>query len=45
MFTEEELKEYEKDFNEIGVMDNTEQQQILDFIYSFAVIAYDSYEC
>lgn len=45
MFTDEELKDYENDFNQLEVFDKEERKQILEFIYSFALMAYESSKC
>lgn len=44
MFTEKELLEYDKEFNKLKIETSQEQRkEILDFMYSLSVIAYEYY--
>lgn len=44
MFTEKELLEYDKEFNKLKIEISQEQRkEILDFMYSLSVIAYEYY--
>lgn len=42
MFTEDEIKEYNKLFCEIGLTDETTQKIILEFLYMFGTIVYNN---
>ena len=42
MFNEEELLEYEQDFNNLNITDKNEQKAILDFFYTLGTIIYNS---
>lgn len=45
MFTEKELLEYDKEFNKLKIEVSQEQRkEILDFMYSVSVIAYEYYK-
>lgn len=44
MFTEKELLEYDREFNKLKIEVSQEQRtEILDFMYSLSVIAYEYY--
>lgn len=44
MFTENELLEYDKEFNKLKIEVSQEQKkEILDFMYSVSIIAYEYY--
>ena len=44
MFTEKELLEYDREFNKLKIEVSQEQRkEILDFMYSISVIAYEYY--
>lgn len=40
MFTEDEVKEYNADFCKIGLTDEAEQKQMLEFLYTLGTIIY-----
>lgn len=40
MFTEDEVREYNKLFGNIGLTDETTQKKVLEFLYTFGTIAY-----
>lgn len=42
MFSEDEVKEFNKLFSEIGLTDETTQKKILEFLYTFGTIAYNN---
>ena len=42
MFSEDEIREYNKLFNEIGLTEETTQKKILEFLYTFGTIVYDN---
>lgn len=41
MFNEDELNDYDKKFQEIGVLDKEEQKKILEFFYTLSVITFN----
>ena len=41
MFSEDEIKEYSKLFCEIGLEDEAEQKNVLEFLYTFGTIVYN----
>ena len=41
MFTEDELREFDKDFCKIGLTDEAERKKILEFLYTYGTIAYN----
>ena len=41
MFSENEVKDFNKLFSEIGLTDETAQKKILEFFYTFGTIVYD----
>lgn len=44
MFTDKELLEYDKEFNKLKIEVSQEQRkEILDFMYSISIIAYEYY--
>lgn len=42
MFSENELKSYEEIFIQIGITNQQEQKQVLDFMYSMGTIIYNN---
>lgn len=42
MFTEDEVKDFNKLFREIGLTDETTQKKILEFLYTLGSIAYNN---
>ena len=40
MFTDEELKDYGKLFNDVGITDKKEQKNVLEFFYKLGKITY-----
>ena len=40
MFNEQEMKEYEQDFNQLGIQDKDRQRAILTFFYTLGTIIY-----
>lgn len=42
MFDEEELSDYEKDFNQIGIKSKEQQKNLLDFFYTLGTIIYNT---
>lgn len=42
MFSENELKSYEEIFIQIGITNQQEQKQVLDFLYSMGTIIYNN---
>ena len=41
MFSEDELKHYEKIFNKLDINDGDSQQRILEFLYTLGTIIYN----
>ena len=42
MFSEDELKSYEEIFNLLGITNQEEQKQVLEFMYSIGTIIYNN---
>lgn len=42
MFTEDEVREYDKLFEEIGIADEALQKKIVEFFYTFGTIVYNN---
>lgn len=42
MFSEDELKSYEQVFNQLGVTNQEEQKQVLEFMYSIGTLIYNN---
>lgn len=42
MFSEDELKSYEEIFNQLGITNQEEQNQVLEFMYSIGTIIYNN---
>ena len=42
MFSEDELKSYEEIFNQLGITNQEEQKQVLEFMYSIGTIIYNN---
>jgi hypothetical protein len=42
MFSEDELKTYEEIFNLLGITNQEEQKQVLEFMYSIGTIIYNN---
>ncbi len=41
MFSDDEVREFSEAFNQIGIGDAEEQKKILEFLYTYGIIAYD----
>lgn len=42
MFSEDELKSYEQLFNQLGITNQEEQKQVLEFMYSIGTLIYNN---
>lgn len=41
MFNEKELKDYDKKFQKIGIIDREEQKKILEFFYALGLVVFN----